>query len=512
MVVSNPPGMRGSTWFLVAACLGFGSVFAVEPELYPLRGADGVNPDVKLRLTFDRIPEAGSSGRIRVIDEADGRLVDEIDMAVPAGPTERRENPKPPYTPVPYEYGPSTKTNANTRPGTPSGVAVPTPDHYQLTIIGGFTDGFHFHPVTVRGETATIHLHHNLLEYGKTYRVEIDRGVLRVPDGVFEGVSKRDAWVFSTKERKPSLDAGRLTVDAGGGGDFDTVQGAMDFVPDHHPEPVEVFIRNGEYEEIVYFRNKANVTLRGESRKDVIVRYANREVFNPHPANVATNEVPGTFPSRRAVFMIDNSRRIRVENLTIHNTSVRAQAEGLLVNGSENVFRNVTIIGSGDALQSNGSASYENCRIEGWGDTILGRGPGFFRNCTLVSEGPYMWVRNTEAHHGYVFVDCVFDTPEGGGTVIARSPTNKGRHYPFAEAVLIRCKLRRIDPIGWGRVGGDPANVRYWEHASTRLEDGKPVDVSRRSAVSRQLRLPEDAGWIEKYSDPAFVLGGWKPE
>ncbi|MBN1997236.1 hypothetical protein JW935_06780, partial [candidate division KSB1 bacterium] len=34
----------------------------------------------------------------------------------------------------------------------------------------------------------------------------------------------------------------------------------------------------------------------GEDRDKVVVCYANNEVFNPHPANIVTNERPGTFP------------------------------------------------------------------------------------------------------------------------------------------------------------------------------------------------------------------------
>lgn len=482
---------------------------AGTPTLYPKPGAEGVNPDVRLRMTFDEPPVPGESGGIRVIEVGSGRVVDELDLSVPPGPTGFRTTPKPPYTPVPYEYGPSTRTNANTKPGTPSGIAVPTTGDYQLTIIGGFTDGFHFYPVIVRGNTVTIQLHHNLLEYGKTYRVEVDDEVLTLASGGFEGIGADDAWEFSTKKEAPSLEGGRLTVSADGSGDFDTVQGAMDRIPDGHGEPVEVAIANGIYEEIVYFRNKTNVTIRGESRDGVVIRYQNREVFNPYPENVATNEWPGTFPSRRAAFMVDHCEDIRIENLTLHNTTEKAQAEGLLVNGERIACRDVTIIGSGDALQTNGPAYYENCRIEGWGDTLLGRGPAFFKNCTLASEGPYAWVRNTDANHGFVFVDCTFDTPEGHETVLARAPDNKGQGYPFAEMVLIRCKLRGITAEGWGPVDGDTANVRFWEFGSTRLVDGEPVDVSRRHPSSRQLRLPADEKWVVSYSDPAFVLGGW---
>jgi hypothetical protein len=64
------------------------------------------------------------------------------------------------------------------------------------------------------------------------------------------------------------------------------------------------------------------------------VTYPNNEVFNPHPANVGTNEVPGTFPSRRASFMGDNSRNSAGQLLDRNPTN--GQAEGLLLMGSQN--------------------------------------------------------------------------------------------------------------------------------------------------------------------------------
>ena len=479
---------------------------------FPADKAINVNPDTHLKLTFTDSVKLGNKGKIRIYDMSDNRLVDSLDLSIPAGPTVRSTAPKAPYTPVPYEYVPGKFTNANTKPGTPSGLAVPTPDNYQLTIIGGFTDGFHFYPVIIHDKTATIYPHNNLLEYNKTYYVEIDPEVFMLSDSVFNGIKGKTSWVFSTKKLPPPADADRLVVSADGTGDFNTVQGAMDFIPDYGGRRVTVFIRNGIYEEIIYFRNKTNVTLLGENRDKVIVKYKNREVFNPHPANITTNEVPGTFPSRRAAFAVDHSNGIHLVNLTIKNTAERAQAEGLLINGSENIIYNASISGSGDALQSNGSAYYQDCQVNGWGDMILGRGPAFFKNCVFSAVGPYMWIRNTAANHGNVFVNCTFNTPEGNETVLARAPTNGGKNYPYCEAVLINCKLSGIAPVGWGRIGGDTTNVHYWEYNSTNVSDGKPVDVSQRHPASRQLTMKHDSAIISDYQNPAFVLGGWTPQ
>ena len=500
-----------ATWMLVAVLtLGTRAAAASQAESYvPANGSKDVNPDTHLVITFPSPPTLGSAGRIRIYDAADDKLVDTLDLAIPPGPI---AGPgalagRVPYTPVPYEYTPGRRaTNADTVPGTPSGVAAPTPSSSQLTIIGGFTDAFHFYPVIVHGNVATIYPHHDLLKYGRSYYVQIDPGVLTG----FTGVSGKRGWTFSTKARPPAADATRLVVAADGTGDFNTVQGALDFVPDRSPRRVTIFIRNGDYEEIVYARNKSNITLVGEDRERVLIHYANNEIFNPHPANVASNEWPGTFPSRRAAFMADQASGLHLVNLTIRNTA-RGQAEGLLITGERNIISHASIYGSGDALQVNGSAYITDSLIAGDGDTILGRGPAFFTNCELQSRGPFMWARNTAANHGNVFLNCRFKASGGTPTVIARAPTNGGHTYPNVEVVLLNSALDGISPVGWGDVGGDTSQVHYWEYNSTNLGNGSPVDTSARHPVSKRLTKDEDAQTIANYSNPAWVLGGWSP-
>nr|WP_315212237.1 pectinesterase family protein [uncultured Duganella sp.] len=478
----------------------------VAPLASPASGARDVNPDTHLVLHFTQPPVLGKSGRIRIYDAADDQLVDTLDLGIPAGPTARTKLPAAPYlaTPYPYPDGPR-RTNANTRAGTPSAGAEPTPDSFQLTIIGGFTDGFHFHPVIVRGNTATIYPHHNLLGYGKRYYVQIDPGVIVG----FDGIGGKTAWVFSTRAKPPRADVERVTVNADGSGDFSTVQGALDFVPDHPARRTTILVHNGDYEEIVYFRRKSNLTIEGEHRDKVRVHYANNEVFNPHPANISTNEAPGTFPSRRAAFAADNVKGVHLKNMTLQ-TTLEGQAEGLLITGEENIVSDVTVIGSGDALQVNGSTYLERVKIVGHGDTILGRGPAFFRRCEIESRGPFMWIRNTAANHGNVFVDCRFIAIGDGQPHLARSPVNKGRGYPHAEAVLINATLSGVSPQGWGEIGGDASNVRFWEYNSRNV-DGTPVDVSKRHPASRQLTMERDAELINIYRTPSGVLGGWTP-
>src|SRR5262252_1408827 len=243
--------------------------FATAQTLFPANNAKNVNPDVQLKLTFNQPPVLGKSGQVRVYDAANDRLIDTLDLSIPPGPTERAAGAATtaPYLASPYDYQRGVvPTNANTKPGTPSAGAEPPPDKYQLTIIGGFTDGFHFYPVIVSGNTATIQLHHNLLEYGKTYYVLIDAGVLTVADGSFRGITDKQSWRLATKAKGPRAGTERITVSPDGTSDFNTVQGAIDFVPDHAPKRTTIAVRKGIYQEIVYFRNKDNVTFVGEDR------------------------------------------------------------------------------------------------------------------------------------------------------------------------------------------------------------------------------------------------------
>jgi pectinesterase len=94
--------------------------------------------------------------------------------------------------------------------------------------------------------------------------------------------------------------------------------------------------------------------------------------------------------------------------------------------------------------------------------------------------------------------------------VLARLPNNHGLNYPYAEAVLINCRLKGIPPVGWGPIDDDTSHIHFWEFHSTDA-DGHPIDATERHPVSRQLTEPQDAQTIANYSDPAFVLGGWTP-
>ncbi len=501
---------RSATWpFCVLAALALSTAARAEVALtcFPVNHATRVNPDTHLVLTFSSPPTLGKSGQIRIYEAAGHHLVDTLDLSIPAGPDPSRRLAAPSASVIVLD--PAIPTSPTTT--TPAVRTTPADLHnYQLTTIGGLAD-FHFYPVIIHGNVATIYPHNHVLRYSHQYIVQIDSGVFTLATGAFAGFTTDHAWCFTTKRAPPSADTTRVVVAADGSGDFNTVQGAADFVPDNPSKRVTIFIKNGAYEEIVFFRNKANLTFRGEDRDKVQVGYGNNSGFNP----------PQPGPNRRCAFSVYDSTGIEFINFSLNNYFF-GQAEALLISGSKNIVSHMNIKGSGDALNLRGSVYLTDSTITGDGDTILGVGPAFFRHCEIQSVGPFMWIRNTEANHGNVFVDCTFTSidrppalnrpaaPAGPSSVLARLPNNHGLNYPYAEAVLINCRLKGIPPVGWGPIDDDTSHIHFWEFHSTDADD-HPIDATKRHPVSRQLTEPRDAQTIANYSDPAFVLGGWTP-
>lgn len=468
--------------------------------LWPANGARGVNPDTHLTLTFASKPAIGTSGKVRIYDAADGTLVDTLDLAIPASP-----NPE----------GRAANTDGATRSPKPPQPAGPDNPDYQSTKIGGVY--FHFFPAIVRGNTATLYPHNGALQYGKRYVVKIDASTLKPATGSFAGIDSDKGWTFTTKPAPPKADATRLVVSADGKGDFSTVQGAIDFVPEKPAKPVTIFIRNGKYEEIVYINGKSNLILRGEDRDKTIVGYANNSAFN----------------RVRPAFSVVNSSDIQLSTFTINNYFI-GQAEALLMRGERNIVDRMTLNGSGDAFTTGGTIYMVDSKLTGDGDTILAYAALFCLRCEIHSVGPFTWTRTPKGSHGNVFIDSTFiyvdkplpwsitpANPAGRKTegVLARLPRNgpAGTDYtnfPYAEMVLINARTSGIPPVGWGPVQDQPdfdwSNLRLMEFGTTDMQ-GRLVDLSSRHAAVRRLTLPGDAALIADYRRPEYVLGGWSP-
>lgn len=478
------------------------TLLAQEVKFLPANNSIGNPVDVLPMLVFDQTPILHNQGKIRIFDALTGGLVDEVDMAISPGPRNTR-------TPAPYD--------SFHYPSIPDSVyRVNTPDRdashlYQQYFIGSEheSDAYHYFPIAQRENKLVFYPHHRKLEYGGTYYITIEPGMIQLADGSDFAIENPDIWQFTIKNNPPPMDASQIIVAEDGTGDFQTIQGAVDYLNTDRLHWVKVLIKKGWYEEIVNFRGAKKVMLVGEDRDEVIVCYANNSVFNRRDET----PVRGSH-NVRAVLAVYNAEEVVIANLTLRSLGEEpAQAEGLLALGDKILVHRVNIEGSGDALQATGTIFVNQSKIQGFGDNVLGYGAVFFQDCDFVSTyGPHLWVRNTEENHGNVMVRCTLRTIGDVETHIARAPDNRGIKYKYCEAVLIECLLEGIKADGWGKVTDSTENIHYWEYGSKNLEDGKPIDASMRHPASRQLDGTKDKDLIEQYLQPAFILEGWKPQ
>jgi hypothetical protein len=177
---------------LVLLTTGDADAQAAVVTCFPANHAVRVNPDTHLAITFLSTPALGKSGQIRIYDAAGHHLVDTLDLSTPAGPEPtRRITAQPPQ-------GTALDATIPTSPTTTTPAVRTTPadlHNYQLNTIGGLA-GFHFYPVIIHGNLATIYPHNNVLHYQHQYIVQIDAGVFTPASGNFAGFTSDSAWRF----------------------------------------------------------------------------------------------------------------------------------------------------------------------------------------------------------------------------------------------------------------------------------------------------------------------------
>jgi pectin methylesterase-like acyl-CoA thioesterase len=455
--------------------------------LFPHPGAKGVCPDTRLRITFSAAPVIGT-GAIKIYDASNDSVVDSIDVAAP-----------------------------------------------KLVRTIGTLPNFSYHPVIIDGNEAVLWLADHALSYGKNYYVKIDPGAFKNSNGnAVALIYQASEWRFGTKSAPPVAGATRLIVAADGSGDFASVQGALDYLPQGNTTATTIFIRNGLYNEIICFLGKNNVTLLGEDRQKTIIAYPNNDRFNNNaggnPFATSTSApsagTPTTAPAhnggaiyRRGLLLGHHVKGLVIANLTLHNTTPQggSQAEAIILNGATDahaILTDVDLYSFQDTLQINGQAYLSNCFIQGDVDFMWGTGPVFFDHChakSVRSNAYYTQIRNPGTNHGFIYKDCIFDGAPGisGGFLSRIVPAR----FPFSEVVLLNCVISNaVGPVAWRiqRTTQAP-NIHFWEFNSHSADD-KPVDVSKRMPLSKQLKLPDDKELIDNYSDPTFVLGGkWTP-
>ena len=417
------------------------------------------------------------TGVIRVLDDS-GKEVDRIDMADMASVTIRESD----GAMVPKAQ-----------------IAADTPfNTFMNALHCGRYRIVHYTPLRIEGGKLIVTLHNEALDFGKKYTLEIG------------GVRKCEFTTSAAPSRT------QIRVAADGSGDFCTIQRALGYASDG----AAISVAPGTYREMLYLRDKKDISIKGDERDRVKIVYPNNEGYE-NGSGGASNSKPaigakiGT-SGGRGLFLVENCDNLLLDNLTIENSfgEQKGQAETIYFNSGNNTHRlsitNSSLISWQDTFLTKGRVWVYNSYICGHVDYIWGYPEVcLFENCEIRSRAAGYIIQarvQKETDKGFVFLNCSLRAEDGvadGSVYLARSA---GQGEVFDHVVYVNCTMSpAIAPGGWYT---SPAPNPATPTATSGWREYRSLDFSGReitthNAYGKVLSASEAQDYLSKES----VLG-----
>jgi pectinesterase len=245
----------------------------------------------------------------------------------------------------------------------------------------------------------------------------------------------------------------KIIVDQNGHGDFKSIQGAINSLPDSASSPRTILIRNGVYAEKLYIE-KSNIILEGEDREKTIIiasisrdewRCGNTDDWGVATLNIGANDISLTsltvtnnygfdFVEKNIWCASDTSavkeKKIRKDG---HQMAVRTMNNATKFKAVNCRFRSF----GGDTVSpwevNNGMWYFKDCIMEGGVDFYCPRGWAWAENCVFITHGgtAAIW-HDGSAHESSktVLINCRFDGYDG---------FKLGRYHRDAQFFLVNC-------------------------------------------------------------------------
>ncbi len=249
--------------------------------------------------------------------------------------------------------------------------------------------------------------------------------------------------------------AGKIVVAQNGKGDFKTIQGAINSLPDSSATPRIIFIKDGVYHEKIYLQ-KSNIIIEGESREKTIITQAiardEWRCTHNDDWGVATINVDGNDISFKNISIINSYGFDNTKDKTVYCPLDTLNGGQKLIskNGHQMALRtmNATRVKAihckfsayaGDTVspwnKEEGMFYFKDCIMEGGVDFYCPRGWAWAEGCTFVTyRGDAAIWHDGSAHKDSktVLVNCSFKGYDG---------FKLGRYHRDAQFYLISCSF-----------------------------------------------------------------------
>ncbi|KAJ3701947.1 hypothetical protein LUZ61_005652 [Rhynchospora tenuis] len=270
------------------------------------------------------------------------------------------------------------------------------------------------------------------------------------------------------QEDSPKPDA---VVAKDGSGQFKTINNAIEAVPANHTGRYVIYVKAGEYDEIVKVpRGTNNVFMYGDG--------ANKSIVNGKLSNVETQVTTRL----TATFTVEG-QNFTAKDIGFKNSAgaVNHQAVALRISGDFGAFFKCSFDGFQDTLYTHtGRQFFRECNVSGTIDFIFGNSAVVFQNCIITCNRPLDNQQNTITAHGrtdpnmktgVVLQNCKIVADKALEADKAKIPSYLGRPWKmYSRAVVMESSIDDyIHPDGWFPWNGDFAlkTLYFAEYGNT---------------------------------------------
>ncbi|XVE89550.1 hypothetical protein DITRI_Ditri20bG0005100 [Diplodiscus trichospermus] len=298
---------------------------------------------------------------------------------------------------------------------------------------------------------------------------------------------------------KAAVMANTVIVDQSGGGNFTTVQKAIDSIPSNNAAWTRIHVKAGVYNEKVNIpQDKPKILLQGQSSRTTIIQFGDG----------GDSIKSSTFALYAEEFVAMDITFKNTHNLQLGKPMTWAPAA--LINADMAAFYRCGFIGLQDTLtDSQGRHYFENCYIEGAVDFIWGNGKSIYQGCTLnvtasLLGGDHTAYITAQARDsmddtsGFVFKNC---------SIVGTGPAYLGRAYrEYARILFYQTRMSNIIvPQGWS-AWYSAGKEKYIVYAEVDCE-GPGADKSKRVPWEKNLSA-QDLSYLVNV-DNFINKGGW---
>ncbi|XP_047064999.1 probable pectinesterase 66 [Lolium rigidum] len=295
-----------------------------------------------------------------------------------------------------------------------------------------------------------------------------------------------------------------ITVDQRGGGQYTTVQAAVDAVPEGNSRWVRIYVKQGIYREKVTIPSqKGFIMLQGDGHWNTEISFDAHAYDMLGIANIT--DYSSTYTSATFTAQADD---FIARSISFKNTygGFDRPAVAALVGGDRSAFYDCAFRSYQDTLcDFTGRHHFRRCIIEGAVDFIFGFGRSIYEDCTLLSNMPASsrqpgWVTAHAAEPGS-YAGLVFK----GGRIVGSGRQFLGRPWK-TEATVVFFQVTMagiVVPQGWDKWNSaqDVSRVTYAEVGCR----GPGSYTAERVPWEKHLSYRE----VQRFVDIRFIDDGW---